>query len=119
MGAAVSFTLSRTIMKRPNPPYRLLIHVGAFINTVSVIALPWVAKLPLQALRPVLVAQLLFWAFGQFVSNLPANAIVRRSQQSIRATCIILVCDTVRLSFGVIGDGTDLWKEPQQCLRVH
>ena len=77
MGAVVSFTLSRTVMKRPNPPYRLLIRVGAFINTLSVISLPWVAQLPLQTLRPVLVAQLLFWAFGQFVSNLPANAIVR------------------------------------------
>ena len=77
MGAAVSFTLSRTIMKRPNPPYRFLILGGAFTNTLSVIVLPWVAKLPLEVLRPLLVVQLLVWAFGQFVSNLPANAIVR------------------------------------------
>eukprot|EP01043_Picozoa_sp_COSAG02_P038522 COSAG02_NODE_2978_length_7629_cov_3.880478_2_plen_115_part_00 len=114
----MSFTLSRTIMKRPNPPYRLLIHVGAFINTVSVIALPWVAKLPLQTLRPVLVAQLLFWAFGQFVSNLPANAIVSRNQP-LNQRQLVMVCDPVRLPFGVIGDGTDLWKESQQRLRVY
>ena len=118
MGAAVSFTLSRTIMKRPNPPYRFLIHIGALINTVSVIALPWVAKLPVQALRPVLVVQLLFWAFGQFVSNLPANAIVSKSQQ-LDHLRLEKVRDDVRMSFGVIGYGAHLWEEPQQCLCVY
>ena len=39
-------------------------------------ALPLVAELPLAFLRPLLVLQLVMWAFGQFITNLPSNAIV-------------------------------------------
>lgn len=122
MGAAVSFGLSQTIMKRANPPYRLLIHGGAFINTLSVIALPWVVKLPLEVLRPLLVVQLLVWAFGQFVSNLPANAIVRRQQTLLHphhSNVHAGGCCHAKWFLDVTGDGADLWKESQQRLRVH
>ena len=47
MGAAVSFTLSRTVMKRPDPPYRFLIRMGSVFNFLSCVALPFVYILPL------------------------------------------------------------------------
>ena len=62
MGAVVAFTMSKTIMKRPNPPYRFLIRLGAGINWLSVLAIPWVMELPSSSLRPVFVLQLLVWA---------------------------------------------------------
>ena len=58
------------------PPDRKLIRVGSCINWLSVAALPLVAELPLAFLRPLLVLQLVMWAFGQFITNLPSNAIV-------------------------------------------
>jgi hypothetical protein len=43
---------------------------------VAAVALPFVYTLPLSTMRPVLVVQLLLWAFGQFTQNLPSNAII-------------------------------------------
>ena len=77
MGATVSLILSRTLMNRATPPNRFLCRFGGSVNVVAILSLPLIVELDNDALmRPLLIAQLLCWAFGQFTVTLPSNAII-------------------------------------------